>query len=66
MVKDSQAVHATGYLQCTGQFKLEYGCLLTSELPRPSVQYWKVTVPPRGIPPAGVPLLSKSSSLRVL
>ena len=39
---------------------------LTWELPRERVQNWNVTVPPRGMPPAGVALLSRSSRRRVL
>ena len=39
---------------------------LTWELPSERVQNWKVTVPPRGMPPAGVALLSRSSRRRVL
>ena len=40
--------------------------MLTWELPRERVQNWKVTVPPRGMPPAGVALLSRSRRRRVL
>ena len=39
---------------------------LAWELPRARVQNWKVRVPPRGMPPAGVALLSRSSRRLVL